>query len=164
MCVLLSLQTVSGKPEPFTAANPSITVLQRDRQIGLSVCTFGCHDAISYHVNLKGDRTRFASSHISQLPLNNIDNHIFVLFTNIDTSSMLDIKVKCYIVCENFFIYRTRMSRKKKSKPMLSRARSTLSPVLSNASSSAEDERWLAHKSYSQMPSERNGGGVGRGD
>lgn len=29
---------------PFIAANPSVTVLQRDRQIGLSARTFGCHE------------------------------------------------------------------------------------------------------------------------
>jgi len=38
-----------------------------------------------------------------------------------------------------------------------------ISSRVSNASSSAEDERWLAYKSYSQMPSERNGN-LGRED
>lgn len=49
-----------------------------------------------------------------------------------------------------------RLARKIK-KPKLHRAL-TLLLLPSNASSSAKDERWLVHKSYSQMLSERDGG------
>lgn len=42
-----------GRTVPFIAANPTITVLQRDRQIGLSVRIFGCHECNASFVSRK---------------------------------------------------------------------------------------------------------------
>jgi len=71
--------------------------------------------------------------------------------------------IGCTLFSQFFFLPTTiyRRNSRKKSKPMVGYTRNPLFSFL-RTSNASEDERWLAHKSYSQMPSERNGG-VGRG-
>lgn len=148
--VLLSvLQIASNKPATFIATNPSITILQRDCQTRLAVCTFEPHTHNTY--NQRGCNVGFISFLLFRVFSTNYLNVLFIL-------NIIDYFFISIFTWRRYIGTHTSHKESKDAGSL-----SNLPSRASNASSSIEDERWLAYKSYSQMPSERNGN-VGRED
>jgi len=104
--------------------------------------------AASYHANLR--RGKASSRHSAVIHLDLICFKYHRLFS-------LSLSFSFALASAATSIHRRSPREESKRSGALLSFSLILLPALSNASSSAEDERWLAHKSYSQMPSERNG-------